>query len=193
MSGRSVAAARSSRLTRTCKALAADVAPGGHAPSTTLAVNVCQEDSPMTDYERTSTRETRSVGSRPDTYPPIAAPESTVRTTERAYTAAGPDGPSVAARVVTFAFGILQALLILRIILLLLVANPGNDIVALVFGITQPFVEPFAGMFSLDRVKADQGSVLDIAAIVALVGWTLIEALILAALRIFQRRPVQGA
>ena len=147
----------------------------------------------MTDYERTSTRETRTVDSRPATYPPIAAPESTVRTTERTYTAAGPDGPSVAARVVTFAFGILQALLILRIVLLLLVANPGNDVVALIFGITQPFVEPFAGMFSLDRVKADQGSVLDIAAIVALVGWTLIEALILAALRIFQRRPVETA
>ncbi len=61
------------------------------------------------------------------------------------------------------------------------------------FGVTQPFVEPFAGMFSLDRVKADQGSVLDIAAIVALIGWTLIEALILAALRIFERRPAEAA
>jgi uncharacterized protein YggT (Ycf19 family) len=146
----------------------------------------------MTDYERSTTRETRTVDGV-DTYPAIAAPETTVRTTERAYAPAGPDGPSVAARVVTFAFGILQALLILRIVLLLLVANPGNDIVALVFGITQPFVEPFAGMFSLDRVKADQGSVLDIAAIVALIGWTLIEALILAALRIFQRRPMEAA
>lgn len=150
----------------------------------------------MTDYETSTTRETRTVDGRVDTYPPIAAPQSaatTVSTTERAYAPAGPGGASVAARIVTFAFGILQALLILRIILLLLVANPGNDIVGLVFGITQPFVEPFAGMFSLDRVKADQGSVLDIAAIVALVGWTLIEALILAALRIFERRPAQTA
>ena len=92
----------------------------------------------------------------------------------------------------TFAFGILQALLILRIILLLLVANPGNDIVDFVFGITQPFVEPFVGMFSLNRVEADQGSVLDVAAIVALIGWTLIEALILAAIRIFSRRPAEA-
>jgi hypothetical protein len=44
-------------------------------------------------------------------------------------------------------------------------------------------------MFALNRVAADQGSVLDIAAIVALIGWTLIEALILAAIRIFTRRP----
>jgi uncharacterized protein YggT (Ycf19 family) len=94
----------------------------------------------------------------------------------------------LAARIVTFAFGILQVLLILRIILLLLVANPGNDIVSFVFNITQPFVEPFINMFSLNRVAADQGSVLDITAIVALIAWTLVEALILAAIRIFSRR-----
>ena len=86
----------------------------------------------------------------------------------------------------------LQALLILRIILLLLVANPGNDIVSFIFNITQPFVEPFVGMFSLNRVDADQGSVLDVAAIVALIGWTLVEALILAAIRIFSRRPAEA-
>ena len=63
----------------------------------------------------------------------------------------------------------------------LLVANPGNDIAA---GVRRhPAVRrAVRRMFSLDRVKA-AGSVLDIAAIVALVGWTLIEALILAALR----------
>jgi len=102
----------------------------------------------------------------------------------------GPGGATLASRVVTFLFGILQALLILRIILLLLVANPGNDIVNFVLGATDPFVEPFRGMFSLDRVTADQGSTLDVAAIVALVGWTLIEAVILAGIRIFSRRTV---
>ena len=100
-----------------------------------------------------------------------------------------PDGATTAARIVTFAFGILQALLILRIILLLLVANPDNGVVGFILGITQPFVEPFLGMFSLNRVTASQGSVLDVAAIVALIGWTLIEMLILAAIRIFARRP----
>jgi uncharacterized protein YggT (Ycf19 family) len=95
-------------------------------------------------------------------------------------------------RVVVFAFGVLQALLILRIILLLLVANPGNDIVSFILGVTDPFVEPFIGMFDLNRVTADQGSVLDVAAIVALIGWTLVEALILAALRIFSRRPAEA-
>jgi len=143
----------------------------------------------MTDYERTTSRETRVIDARVDPYGAPAPAVDSVSTTERAYAPAGPDGPTVAARVVTFAFGILQALLVLRIILLLLVANQGNEVVDFVLGITQPFVEPFVGMFSLDRVEGGQGSVLDVAAVVALIGWTLLEALILAALRIFARRP----
>ncbi len=153
----------------------------------------------MTEYQRTSTRQTEVGGTPTQPYQapapvvetPVASTNS-VRTTETAYTPAGPGGATVASRIVTFAFGILQVLLILRIILLLLVANPGNDVAGFIFGVTQPFVEPFIGMFSLNRVEADQGSVLDIAAIVALIGWTLIEALILAAIRIFSRRPAEA-
>jgi hypothetical protein len=43
-------------------------------------------------------------------------------------------------------------------------------------------------MFQLDRVTADSGSMLDIAAIVALIGWTLIEALVIALLSLGARR-----
>ena len=78
---------------------------------------------------------------------------------------------------------------VLIVVLLLLVANPGNDVVQFIFNVTQPFVEPFLGMFSLNRVTADQGSVFDIAALVALIAWTLVEAIILAGIRIFARRP----
>jgi uncharacterized protein YggT (Ycf19 family) len=145
----------------------------------------------MTDYERTTVRETTTAdpATRVDVDPPVER-ASTVRSTERVYEPAGPSGASTIARVVTFIFGILQVALILRIVLLLLVANPGNDIVSLILGVTDPFVEPFRGMFALDRVTADQGSMLDVAAIVALIAWTLVEALILAALRIFDRREV---
>ena len=136
----------------------------------------------MTNYERTTTRDTRSA---------VDDPVTTVRTTDRAYTPAGPEGLSVVGRFVAFVFGVLQALLILRLVLLVLVANHNNDIVAFILSVTDPFVEPFRGMFSLDRIRADQGSVLDVAALVALIGWTLIEALVLAALRIFARRPAE--
>lgn len=138
----------------------------------------------MTDYERVTTRETTT------TEPSVAAPTATaVRTTERAYGPAGPGGMTVIARLVTFLFGILQVALILRIVLLLLVANTGNDVVRLILDVTNPFVEPFRGMFALDRATADR-SVFDIAAVVALIGWTLVEALILALLRVFDRRTV---
>jgi uncharacterized protein YggT (Ycf19 family) len=138
----------------------------------------------MTDIERTTVQQTASND------PYVAeARGSTVRTTERARTV-GPGGPAVVSRFVKFLFGVLQVALILRVILLLLVANPGNDVVQLILNVTDPFVEPFRGMFQLDRVTADQGSMLDIAAIVALVGWTLVEMLILALVRVFDRDRV---
>ena len=140
----------------------------------------------MTQYERSTVRETRVAD-------PSVAPgtSSTVRTTDAVVVESGPGPAVVAGRVIAFVFGVIQAALILRIVLLLLVANPGNDIVALILTFTDPFVEPFRGMFALDRVTADKGSVFDVAAVVALIGWTLVEGLILGAIRIFARRPEQ--
>jgi uncharacterized protein YggT (Ycf19 family) len=100
----------------------------------------------------------------------------------------GPTPGEMIRRVVMLGFGILQGLIVLRIILLLLIANQGNDVVAFVLSVTDPFVEPFRGMFQLDRVGAESGSVLDVAAVVALVGWTLVELLVLALLSIGARR-----
>ena len=155
----------------------------------------------MTDYERTTTRESTTVdpaapAAAPTYTDPAAAPAAqaaSVRTTERAYVPAGPSGVTTLARLITFVFGVLQALLILRIILLVLIANPGNDVVSFILSITDPFVEPFRGMFRLDQVSARSGSMLDIAALVALVGWTLIEALIIAVLRLGDRRATADA
>jgi uncharacterized protein YggT (Ycf19 family) len=142
----------------------------------------------MADYERTTTTQT----TEPTVTTTAVDPEPRVArsTTERAYVPAGPGGATVLARLITFLFGVLQVALILRIVLLLLVANTGNDVVKLILDVTNPFVEPFRGMFQLDRVSADQGSTLDIAAIVALIGWSLVELLVLALLRVFDRRTV---
>ena len=142
----------------------------------------------MTDYERTTVRESTTepvVEADPVAREPYAA--TRVRTTE-ASVRKGPSGGEVIRRFVMLLFGILQGLLILRVILLLLIANTGNDVVSLVLNLTDPFVEPFRGMFQLDRVTADSGSMLDIAAIVALIGWTLVEALVIALLSLGARR-----
>jgi len=126
---------------------------------------------------------------------PVAAPAAVAVTAPVAPApppaATAPRGRGLAgtlARIVTFLFGILQALLILRIVLLLLNANQDNEIVAAVLTITDPFVEPFRGMFQLDEVTGAKGSILDIAAIVALIAWTLIETLIVSVLGLFRRR-----
>ena len=100
---------------------------------------------------------------------------------------AGPGPLSYAARIVSLLFGILAVLIGLRILLLLLVANESNAIVDFVYGITQPFVEPFRGMFAIDAVTPGQGSVFDVAAVVALIGWLLIYLLLMAILRLGNR------
>lgn len=123
----------------------------------------------MADYQRTSS-----------TVP--------VRTTVVDEAVGGPSGWVVLQRLVGLIFTIAQALIILRIVLLLLVANQGNGIVSAIIVATDVLVDPFRAMFRLDRVVAGSGSMLDVAAIVALVGWTLLEAVIIAGLRIGDRR-----
>jgi uncharacterized protein YggT (Ycf19 family) len=96
-------------------------------------------------------------------------------------------GPlSYVSRVLSLLFGILAVLLGLRILLLLLVANAGNAIVDFIYTVTEPFVAPFRGIFALDEVIAGDAT-LDIAALVALVGWLLIYLLLVAILRLGDR------
>jgi uncharacterized protein YggT (Ycf19 family) len=106
---------------------------------------------------------------------------------------AGPSPVDTIRRIVWLAFGVLQVAIVLRIVLLLLGANEGNEIVALIVGITDPFVQPFRGMFNIDEVNAAGGSVFDLAAVVALIGWTLIEALILGIIGLADRRTTTVA
>lgn len=146
----------------------------------------------MTDYERTTVERSVDEPVTPLTQAPVERPMAaasvrTERTTERTYRR--PDFVGL----VTLIFGILQALLLIRVLLLLLIANNDNGIVSGILAITDPFVEPFRGMFRLDHVGSRSGSVLDIAALVALVGWTLVEALIIAVLRLGDRRRTVDA
>ena len=99
-----------------------------------------------------------------------------------------PSGGETLGRVVILLFGIVQVFIILRIVLLLLDAREGNDLVSFILNTSQLFVAPFNGMLNVDNLKSG-GSVLDIAAVLALVGWSVLEALILAAVGVFRREP----
>ena len=131
----------------------------------------------------------RKVVTRTDEDPAYVAPAGVTRTdqvVER--TEVSPSGGEMLRRVVVLIFGIIQALIILRIVLLLLNAREGNDLVSWILNTSQIFVAPFEGILNTDALKAG-GSVLDLAAILALVGWTILEAIILAVVGVFRREP----
>ena len=85
-------------------------------------------------------------------------------------------------------FGLIQLVIVARIVLLLLNAREANGIVSGILNISQLFVAPFDGILRTDALHAS-GSTLDVTAIVALVGWTVVEAIVVAAVAIFRREP----
>lgn len=99
-----------------------------------------------------------------------------------------PSGGEVARRVVVFLFGIVQGLIGLRIVLLLADASQANGIVRFVYDVSAVLIGPFEGVLHTNAVQAG-ASVLDIAALVALVGWTILEALIIGGIGILRREP----
>jgi len=94
-----------------------------------------------------------------------------------------PTGATMAARIVVVIFGLIQLLIGARIVLLALDAREGNALVAGILALSQPFVAPFEGILNSDALAAG-GAVLDLAAVVALIGWTIAELVLLAILRI---------
>jgi hypothetical protein len=102
---------------------------------------------------------------------------------DRSVSVARPSGSTMAARIVGLLFGLIQLVIGLRIVFLLLNAREGNALVAGVLDLSRPLVAPFEGIFQTNALQAG-GSVLDIAAIVALIGWTVLELIILAFMRV---------
>ena len=119
----------------------------------------------------------------------VAGPAAVGRT-DRVYseTTVTPSGGEMTRRVVVLIFGIIQILIAARIVLLLLAANADNGLVSFIYQLSDLFVAPFNGIFNSDAVKAGR-SVFDIAAVAALVGWTLLEAIVFWVVNLFRREP----
>ncbi len=88
-------------------------------------------------------------------------------------------------RLIIWIFGLVQLLIVVRIVLLLLAAREGNGIVSFVYDITDLLVAPFRGILGINQIAAGRTE-LDVAAIVALVGWTILELVIIGLIRIFR-------
>jgi hypothetical protein len=114
--------------------------------------------------------------------------QQTVRTESRQVTAAGPGASEMGRRIVVLLFGLVQLVIGIRIVLLLLDARETNGIVFWILNVSQFFVAPFDGILKTDYLHA-AGSVLDVTAIVALVGITILEFIVIWALGIFRREP----
>jgi uncharacterized protein YggT (Ycf19 family) len=116
-----------------------------------------------------------------------ADPYGTVYTRRTTY---GSPGFNTLERLVVFVFGLIELLIVLRIVLLLFAARESNDIVSAVYNVSEIFVAPFRGIFGINQIQSG-ATALDIGAIVALIAWFVIEAVILALLRVF--RPAATA
>ena len=119
---------------------------------------------------------------------PIVADQPSIQTDTRRTTRSGPGGAEMTRRVVVLVFGLIQLVIGLRIVLLLLDARTGNDLVAAILNISQVFVAPFDGLLHTNALSSG-GVVLDIAAVVAFIGWTVVELVVLWAVGIFRREP----
>jgi hypothetical protein len=91
-------------------------------------------------------------------------------------------------RVVVLLFGLIQVVIAARVVLLLLDAREANGLVSGILNVSQLFVAPFDGILRTDSLHA-AGSVLDITAIVAFVGWTIVELIVIWVVGIFRREP----
>jgi hypothetical protein len=120
--------------------------------------------------------------------PRDASGQETVRTDSRRVSATSPGGSEMTRRVVLLLFGLVQVVIGLRIVLLLLDAREANGLVSGILNISQLFVAPFEGILRTDALHS-AGSILDVTAIVAIVGWTVLELIVIWAVGIFRRQP----
>ena len=121
--------------------------------------------------------------------PPTDAGLSSVETESRhTTTTSRPAGSEMARRIVVLVFGLIQIVIAARFVLLLVDAREANGLVSGILNVSQLFVAPFEGILRTDAIHS-AGSVLDITAIVAFVGWTILELIVLWAIGIFRREP----
>ena len=83
-------------------------------------------------------------------------------------------------RVFAVAFGVAQALLLFRVAILALNPVTDNPLALLVLAAAAVVEAPFRGMFPVDQVTVGLSGVIDVTAFVAVLGWTLLQGLLLA-------------
>jgi YGGT family len=119
---------------------------------------------------------------------PTATGQQTVQTNRRLTTTGGPGATELTRRIIILLFGLVQIVIAARFVLLLVDAREANSLVSGILNVSQLFVAPFDGILRTDNLHV-AGSVVDFTAIVAFVGWTVLELIVLWAVGIFRREP----
>lgn len=105
---------------------------------------------------------------------PVAAVDHTTATAYDPYASRRQAGERIV-QIIYLLFGIVEALIAIRVVLRALGANPQAGFAQLVYGLSAPLVAPFAGLFGNPQYS---GSVLEIHSIVALVVYALLAWLV---------------
>ena len=116
----------------------------------------------------------------PDSSEVVTTPAPTASVDSTAATAYDPyagrrQAASRLVQAIYLIFGIIEALIAIRIVLRALGANPQAGFAQLIYGLTGPLVAPFAGLFGNPQAG---GSVLELHSIVALVVYALVAWLL---------------
>jgi hypothetical protein len=120
--------------------------------------------------------------------PAVAGGPETVRTDHLRTTTTGPSGSELTRRIIVLLFGLIQIVIGARFVLLLLDAREANGLVSAILNISQVFVAPFEGILRTDSLHS-AGSIFDLTAVVAFIGWSILELIVLWAIGIFRREP----
>ena len=90
------------------------------------------------------------------------------------------------AQLIYVVFGIGIALIVIRIILKALAANPGAGFTSFLYSVTNPLVAPFQGIFATPQTST--GSVFELSSVIAIIVYALIAWALVRLIEIMGRR-----
>jgi YggT family protein len=93
-----------------------------------------------------------------------------------------------ASRVIALVFTVIEVLLLVRFTFKLLSANADQPFSAVIYGITEPLVGPFRGIFA----QPAGAPVVEVAALLSIVFFVLVAALIVALVRAYTGRHAES-
>ena len=102
---------------------------------------------------------------------PLVQPQQPMQVTQLGHWSSGVSLAERASMITYLVLGVVEALIVTRVILKLLAANPGSGFARFIYTVSAPLVAPFQGIFSS---PATQNSVLELSSLVAIAVYALI-------------------